>query len=76
MTLYQIKPLFQSLLRPTMFWLYKHHVTANHITLAALALSLLTGLLLMLVHNPSSLCYCPSCFLFVWRSMRWMHVGA
>ncbi|EEQ9767087.1 hypothetical protein EF343_003060 [Escherichia coli] len=49
MTLYQIKPLFQSLLRPTMFWLYKHHVTANHITLAALALSLLTGLLLMLV---------------------------
>ncbi|EPN3818468.1 TPA: CDP-alcohol phosphatidyltransferase family protein, partial [Escherichia coli] len=32
MTLYQIKPLFQSLLRPTMFWLYKHHVTANHIT--------------------------------------------
>ncbi|OEI97356.1 transposase [Shigella sp. FC1737] len=22
MTLYQIKPLFQSLLRPTMFWLY------------------------------------------------------
>ena len=38
MTLYQIKPLFQSLLRPTMFWLYKHHVTANHITLAALAL--------------------------------------
>ncbi|EIC1765361.1 CDP-alcohol phosphatidyltransferase family protein, partial [Escherichia coli] len=23
MTLYQIKPLFQSLLRPTMFWLYK-----------------------------------------------------
>lgn len=28
MTLYQIKPLFQSLLRPTMFWLYKHHVTS------------------------------------------------
>ncbi|EKM0480460.1 CDP-alcohol phosphatidyltransferase family protein, partial [Escherichia coli] len=25
MTLYQIKPLFQTLLRPTMFWLYKHH---------------------------------------------------
>ncbi|EEY5022643.1 CDP-alcohol phosphatidyltransferase family protein, partial [Escherichia coli] len=47
MTLYQIKPLFQSLLRPTMFWLYKHHVTANHITLAALALSLITGLLLV-----------------------------
>lgn len=52
MTLYQIKPLFQSLLRPTMFWLNKHHVTANHITLAALALSLLSGLLLMLVAQP------------------------
>ncbi|HCQ3789684.1 TPA: CDP-alcohol phosphatidyltransferase family protein [Escherichia coli] len=46
MTLYQIKPLFQSLLRPTMFWLHKLQVSANQITLAALALSLLTGLLL------------------------------
>lgn len=49
MTLYQIKPLFQSLLRPTMFWLHKRQVSANQITLAALALSLLTGLLLALV---------------------------
>ena len=40
MTLYQIKPLFQSLLRPTMFWLHKLQVSANQITLAALALSL------------------------------------
>lgn len=52
MTLYQIKPLFQSLLRPTMFWLHKHHFTPNHITLAALALSLITGLLLILVPQP------------------------
>ncbi|ENX6861780.1 CDP-alcohol phosphatidyltransferase family protein, partial [Escherichia coli] len=28
MTLYQIKPLFQSLLRPTMFWLHKLQVSA------------------------------------------------
>ncbi|MDO1762430.1 CDP-alcohol phosphatidyltransferase family protein, partial [Escherichia coli] len=27
MTLYQIKPLVQPLLRPAMFWLYKNHVT-------------------------------------------------
>ena len=72
MTLYQIKPLFQSLLRPTMFWLNKHHVTANHITLAALALSLLSGLLLMLVAQPILFLLCLSCFLSVWRSMRWM----
>ena len=52
MTLYQIKPLFQSLLRPTMFWLHKLQVSANQITLAALALSLLTGLLLALVPYP------------------------
>lgn len=52
MTLYQVKPLFQSLLRPVMFWLHKRHVTANHITLAALALSLLTGLLLTLLPQP------------------------
>lgn len=29
MTLYQIKPLFQSLLRPTMFWLNKHGDAAD-----------------------------------------------
>lgn len=72
MTLYQIKPLFQSLLRPTMFWLYKHHVTANHITLAALALSLLTGLLLMLAAQPILFLLLPIVLLSVWRSMRWM----
>ena len=49
MTLYQIKPLFQSLLRPTMFWLHMRQVSAKQIPLAALALSLLSGLLLALV---------------------------
>ena len=39
MTLYQIKPAFQALLRPLMFWLHKKGVTANHVTLAAMALS-------------------------------------
>ncbi|MES0302069.1 CDP-alcohol phosphatidyltransferase family protein [Citrobacter sedlakii] len=43
MTLYQIKPAFQALLRPLMFWLHRHRVTANHVTLAAMALSFLTG---------------------------------
>ncbi|EMS4514118.1 TPA: CDP-alcohol phosphatidyltransferase family protein [Escherichia coli] len=35
-----------------MFWLHKRKVSANQITLAALALSLLTGLLLALVPYP------------------------
>ncbi|AHG20283.1 membrane protein [Chania multitudinisentens RB-25] len=53
MTLYQIKPAFQALLRPLMFWLYKHRVTANHVTLAAMALSFLTGAVLVIFPRPS-----------------------
>lgn len=52
MTLYQIKPAFQALLRPLMFWLYKHHATANHVTLAAMALSLITGAVLVFFPHP------------------------
>lgn len=43
MTLYQIKPAFQAILRPLMFWLYNKRVKANHVTLAAMALSIITG---------------------------------
>ncbi|ASG54671.1 MAG TPA: CDP-alcohol phosphatidyltransferase family protein [Salmonella bongori] len=46
MTLYQIKPAFQALLRPLMAWLYRHHITANQITLSAIVLSMVTGLIL------------------------------
>lgn len=46
MTLYQIKPAFQALLRPLMAWLYRHHITANQITLFAIVLSMVTGLIL------------------------------
>lgn len=53
MTLYQIKPAFQALLRPLMFLLYKQKVTANHITLAAIALSFITGALLILYPFPA-----------------------
>ncbi|VUS54671.1 CDP-alcohol phosphatidyltransferase family protein [Klebsiella spallanzanii] len=52
MTLYDIKPLFQALLRPLMFWLAKKQVTPNQITLAALIFSLLTGGLLLLFPRP------------------------
>ncbi|MDF7675419.1 CDP-alcohol phosphatidyltransferase family protein [Neisseriaceae bacterium ESL0693] len=46
MTLYQIKPAFQKLLRPLMFRLANKGITANHITLSAMALSFITGILL------------------------------
>ncbi|MDF7670714.1 CDP-alcohol phosphatidyltransferase family protein [Orbaceae bacterium ESL0721] len=53
MTLYQIKPFFQAAIRPLMFWAYKHHITANHITLAAMFLSLIVGSLLFFSPNHS-----------------------
>ena len=49
MTLYQIKPAFQALLRPLMFWLHKKGVTANHVTLAAMVLSFVTGAVLVIM---------------------------
>lgn len=52
MTLYQVKPAFQLLLRPFMFWLAKRGITANHITLSAMALSLITGGALYFFPNP------------------------
>ncbi|MCU6173135.1 CDP-alcohol phosphatidyltransferase family protein [Citrobacter cronae] len=52
MTLYQIKPAFQALLRPLMFWLHKKGVTANHVTLAAMVLSFLTGAVLVVFPHP------------------------
>ncbi|MEB5698706.1 CDP-alcohol phosphatidyltransferase family protein [Klebsiella aerogenes] len=53
MTLYRVKPAFQTLLRPLMFWLAKRAVTANQVTLAAIALSFLSGALLALYPHPS-----------------------
>lgn len=53
MTLYQIKPAFQGLLRPLMFLLHRHRITANHITLAAMVLSFMTGALLIAFPLPS-----------------------
>jgi CDP-diacylglycerol--glycerol-3-phosphate 3-phosphatidyltransferase len=47
-TLYDIKPAFQALLRPLATRLAAAGVTANQVTLAAMILSILTGLLLAL----------------------------
>jgi CDP-diacylglycerol--glycerol-3-phosphate 3-phosphatidyltransferase len=44
MTLYQLKPAFQSLLRPAVRSLYAAGVTANQVTVAACAISLALGL--------------------------------
>jgi CDP-diacylglycerol--glycerol-3-phosphate 3-phosphatidyltransferase len=48
MTLYQLKPRFQALLRPLVRWLHRRGVTANQLTLLAGAGSVALGLLLAL----------------------------
>ena len=51
MTLYDIKPAFQDLLRPACNALARKGVSANQVTLAALALSVATGIALLLLHE-------------------------
>lgn len=45
-SIYQLKPRFQALLRPTVQRLYDRGVTANQVTVAAAAISVLLGVLL------------------------------
>jgi CDP-diacylglycerol--glycerol-3-phosphate 3-phosphatidyltransferase len=52
-TLYDIKPWFQSILRPKVADLAAHGVTANEVTLAALAMSCGVGALVWLFPNSS-----------------------
>jgi CDP-diacylglycerol--glycerol-3-phosphate 3-phosphatidyltransferase len=51
MTLYDIKPAFQDLLRPACNTLARVGITANQVTLAALALSVATGIALLLLRE-------------------------
>jgi CDP-diacylglycerol--glycerol-3-phosphate 3-phosphatidyltransferase len=44
-SIYELKPQFQALLRPATNWLAAHRVTANQITVAAAAISLIAGAL-------------------------------
>lgn len=47
-SIYQLKPRFQALLRPLVTWLYQRGITANQVTLAAGIVSVLLGVLLAL----------------------------
>lgn len=66
MTLYQIKPKFQALLRPTVERLAASGVTANQVTLAAAAGSLVVGAL------TGGLAWVPAVFLLMplWLFVR------
>ncbi|KAA8996922.1 CDP-alcohol phosphatidyltransferase family protein [Affinibrenneria salicis] len=64
MTLYDIKPKFQNLLRPGLARLQRGGVTANQVTLLALILSLAMGIALAL-YPARWLFFCLPLFLFV-----------
>jgi CDP-diacylglycerol--glycerol-3-phosphate 3-phosphatidyltransferase len=51
MTIYDLKPAFQNLLRPACNALAKAGVTANQVTVAAMVLSILTGAALMVLYD-------------------------
>jgi CDP-diacylglycerol--glycerol-3-phosphate 3-phosphatidyltransferase len=51
MTLYDVKPAFQQLLRPACNALAKAGVTANQVTIAAMLLSIATGAALVVLHE-------------------------
>ncbi len=51
MTIYDLKPAFQSLLRPACGVLAKAGVTANQVTVAAMVLSIVTGATLVIWHD-------------------------
>ncbi|HGV3501449.1 MULTISPECIES: CDP-alcohol phosphatidyltransferase family protein [Providencia] len=52
MTIYDLKPKFQDLLRPIVSKLFNAGITANQVTLAALLLSIIVGLVLFFFPNP------------------------
>jgi len=51
MTLYDIKPAFQQLLRPACNRLAQAGVTANQVTIAAMLLSIVSGIVLVVLHE-------------------------
>ncbi|PKH22448.1 hypothetical protein CIG19_13870 [Enterobacterales bacterium CwR94] len=59
MTIYSIKPRFQALLRPLLKTFYHAGITANHITLSALFLSVATGTVLFIFPEPAGFLILP-----------------
>ena len=64
MTIYDLKPRFQALLRPLLKRFYDAGITANQVTLAALVASILVGIILVIFPNPTLFVILPF-FLFI-----------
>ena len=65
MSIYALKPRFQNLLRPGVRYLHGKGVTANQVTLAACAVSVLLGVVLALAAGHSGLFWLLPVWLFV-----------
>lgn len=65
MSIYQLKPKFQNLLRPLVRRLFAAGVTANQVTLAACAVSVLLGLLLAVFADVAALFWLLPLWMFV-----------
>ena len=66
MSIYELKPKFQNLLRPLVKRLYNAGITANQVTLMACILSILLGALLTKFADISALFFLlPICFLLI-----------
>lgn len=50
-SIYEIKPKFQQLLLPTVDWMRKIGMTPNQVTILALVLSIVTGIILSIFHE-------------------------
>ena len=66
MSIYELKPKFQNLLRPIVKLLYSAGVTANQVTLSACAVSILLGALLIKFADISTLFF----LLPIWMFLR------
>lgn len=64
-SIYDLKPRFQALLRPSTRWLAGRGVTANQVTIAAAVLSILTGSLVMAWPASRALLFAIPAVLFV-----------
>ena len=62
MTIYDLKPKFQDLLRPIVSKLFNAGVTANQVTLAALLLSVIVGLVFL--PKPSPIYFITVCVVY------------
>jgi len=70
MTIYDIKPQFQALLRPSVRFLHKRGITPNQVTWAALILSIMMGLLIWITQGALWTLLMVPVFMFIRMAMN------